>query len=168
MPKLILFTGPLPSRRTSQRTSEEAGDWLTWRCPLGFSPVCSQRAWCLGKMCWGQGRWLSMCPSWVQEKGHKEDQFTCDFPSLHISQRRFYIWFLMPNGTKGWIRFVVCFRFSRRTGQHRLLVCLLKRQYLKSVCVCVCVREKDRIPAWGRIQEGKKGGRETESKKMEK
>ena len=31
----------------------------------------------------------------------------------------------------------------------------------------MCVRKRDRIPAWGRIKEGKKGGRETESK-MEK
>ena len=77
--------------------------------------------------------------------GHKEDQFTCDFPSLHISQSRFYIWFLMPKRTKGWMCSVVWFRLSRRTGQHRLLVCLLRRQYLKSVCVCVCVC--DSIPA---------------------
>lgn len=52
-----------------------------------FSAVCSQRARGLAKMCWCQGRWLSMCPSWVQEKGDRKDQFTCDFSKLgHVAK----------------------------------------------------------------------------------
>ena len=171
---MILCQSPFYSQvfslpRESRRTSGEAGDWPAWRWPLGFSPGCSWGAWCLGKMCWGQGGWLSMCPSWVQEKGHKENQFTCDFPSLHVSQRRFYIWFLLANRTKGWI--CLWYVSDSQEGQDSIACSFVfwKGSILKvCVCVCVCVRQYTYTHVWGRTQEGKKGGRERESKKMEK